>query len=311
MSQPSALRRATEAMLAPLTPERGLTPPAGLDSALIRLEASTWPEVVVSWSRLTPSGFPVEVTALPDGSCQWAAEVAGPELPETARLGRALALLADAGQPVAPAVGRSLLTGQSCRELRFGAWLGGRGPHLKLYAELPDGLSACRPVLPLPIPLAEGLPLLPRGTLPRMYGVSPARRRGELYFRLPDVEAIDLLPFLRATGHTGLLDVLRASLPDGLRRLSGRRLGLSISWKADGSTEPTLIVSARTLFPGHPAGLLQLAPQLSVLGAHFGGLRPCGVTLAPHPTRFEVLAAVGLCPLGPACSYAHLPAAAP
>ncbi|MFF3940456.1 hypothetical protein [Streptomyces phaeofaciens] len=300
MSPPSAFRRAAEAMLALLTPERDLALPAEFDSALIRLEESTWPQVVVSWSRLTPSGFPVEVTALPDGCCQWAAEVAGPELPETARLSRALALLDDAGQPVAPAVRRSLLTGQSGRELRFGAWLGGCGPDLKLYAELPGGLGACRPGLPLPGPLAAGLTLLPRGTLCRMYGDSPARRRGELYFRLPDVEAVDLLPFLRATGHSGLLDVLRANLPDGLRRLSGRRLGLSISWKADESTEPTLIVSARTLFPGHPAGLLQLAPQLSVLGAHFGGLRPCGVTLASHPTRFEVLAAVGLCPLGPA-----------
>lgn len=298
--------------------------PVALDEAVARLEASAWPEVAGSWSRLTPSGFPVEVTVLPDRTWQWAAEVAGPELPESARLDRALRLLDGAGPALPSATRRALVSHQAGQDLRFGAWIAGRGDRLKAYAELtaersasdaavprdvpassrPSGtspaatvghpgghLSALPPGLPLPERVASGLARLPYGTVPRMLGVEPARHRTELYFRLPAVDFDHLLPFLRATGHAEAPRGLEEGLPDGLRRLSGRRLGLSIAWAADGPVELALFVSARTLFPGHPRGLLGLTPYLTGLSA-----RPCLVTLVLDPAGRTVLTRASVCP---------------
>ncbi|MFI6291902.1 hypothetical protein ACIBEJ_09980 [Nonomuraea sp. NPDC050790] len=106
--------------------------PPPLEDVLDRLAASAWPEVAWRWSRLTPSGFPVELTPGPDG-LSWAAEVAPPEFPDADRLGAALRLLEKAGQPcLEPLPGRSA-------SARFGAWIGGKPDgRLKVYAELAD-----------------------------------------------------------------------------------------------------------------------------------------------------------------------------
>ncbi|MEV4611382.1 hypothetical protein AB0K43_02100 [Kitasatospora sp. NPDC049258] len=72
----------------------------------------------------------------------------------------------------------------------------------------------------------------------------------------------DLLTFLRTAGHPAALTVLARCLPDGLRRLSGRRLGLSTARTADGPIVLTLFASARTLFPPAPDAPAGLAPAL-------------------------------------------------
>ncbi|MFI8930567.1 hypothetical protein ACIG3E_23160 [Streptomyces sp. NPDC053474] len=295
-----------------------------LDEAVARLEASAWPEVAGSWSRLTPSGFPIEVTVLPDRTWQWAAEVAGPELPEPARLDLALRLLEGTGSPLPSATRQALVSHQAGQDLRFGAWIAGRGERLKVYAELtaeraaPDAAvpqggraspgpsgrspaatanrpgvhpSALPPGLPLPERVVSGLARLPYGTIPRLLGVEPARKRTELYVRLPASGLDDLLPFLRSTGHLKAPRGLEEGLPDGVRRLSGRRLGLSIAWAADGPLELALFVTARTLFPGHPRGLLGLAPYLTGLSA-----RPCLVTLVLDPAGRTVSTRTSVCP---------------
>ncbi|MFI6642532.1 hypothetical protein [Streptomyces sp. NPDC050504] len=335
------IRSAVESLVAPLAGTgaadvvagRGAARPSGpterrlpraLDEAVARLEASAWPEVAGSWSRLTPSGFPVEVTVLPDRTWQWSAEVAGPELPEPARLDRALRLLDRTGSPLPSATRQALVSHQAGRDLRFGAWIAGRGDRLKVYTELtaeptapgqavprggraasgPSGtspaaaachpggrLSALPPGLPLPERVASGLARLPYGTIPRMLGAEPARQRTELYFRLTADGLGDLLPFLRATGHAEALRGLEESLPDGVRRLSGRRLGLSVAWAAEGPLELALFVSARTLFPAHPQGLLELAPYLTGLSA-----RPCLVTLVLDPAGRAVSTRASVCP---------------
>ncbi|MEI5098282.1 hypothetical protein RB200_05985 [Streptomyces sp. PmtG] len=139
--------------------------------------------------------------------------------------------------------------------------------------------------------MTSGLARLPYGTIPRLLGAEPARRRTELYFRLPATGLNDLLPFLRATGHPMAPRGLEEGLPDGVRRLSGRRLGLSIAWAADGPLELALFVTARTLFPGHPQGLLELAPYLTDLSA-----RPCLVTLVLDPAGRTVSTRASVCP---------------
>src|SRR4051812_41850507 len=101
--------------------------PPALDAAVARLEASTWPEVVTRWSRLTPIGFPVEFTVGEDDAVlRWTAEVAGPELAEADRLPLAVRLLAEAGQALPRELTNILHAAQCGRTLRFGAWIGGR-----------------------------------------------------------------------------------------------------------------------------------------------------------------------------------------
>ena len=62
-----------------------------------------------------------------------------------------------------------------------------------------------------------------------MIGVEPARDRIEIYLRLPAVDPDDLRPLLTAACHAHGLDALERSLPDGKRRLAGRRLGVSLA----------------------------------------------------------------------------------
>lgn len=79
-----------------------------------------------------------------------------------------------------------------------------------------------------------------------MLGIEPATRRTELYARLPDGDPLDLIPFLEATGHT--ITTLETQLQDGLNRLRGRRLGLSLAVTGHDVTI-ALFASARTLYP--------------------------------------------------------------
>ncbi|MCT9010791.1 hypothetical protein [Streptomyces rhizosphaerihabitans] len=278
--------------------------PPLLDAAVNRLESSSWPEVASTWSRLTPTGFPVELATASQstgprgsGGLRWTAEVAGPELPEAHRLPRAAALLAASGQAPRPDLVARLVAAQSSTALRFGAWLGGREttgrtPGLKLYAELPSLAAA-----PLPGHIEAAWYRLPTGTRPRMLGVEPARGRYELYARLPSVDAFDLLTFLYAAGHPAALAVLDAGLPDGLRRLSGRRLGLSMAWTADSPITLTLFVSARTLFPMAPDALAELAPALKRVRRL--DVRSALVAIGLDPARDELSVSVGLVPAGP------------
>ncbi len=293
--------------------------PPLLGAAVDRLEASCWPEVAWRWSRLTPSGFPVELTATTGaGGLHWTAEAAGPELPETDRLHRAAALLGASGQAPLPELVALLAAAQSGADLRFGAWIGGRelpdaAPRLKLYAELPAPTEPLTEPLtgpltepltgPLTMPgLAELLPdrvaaawrRLPAGTVPRMLGVEPARGRYELYTRLPTTDVLDLVTFLHTAGHPSALRVLDDGLPDGLRRLAGRRLGLSMAWTTGSPITVALFASARTLFPTAPDTLTTMAPVLErVRDLH---VRRVLVAIGLDPGHDRPSVSVGLVP---------------
>jgi hypothetical protein len=129
------------------------------------------------------------------------------------------------------------------------------------------------------------------------------RGRTELYLRLPMVDPHDLLPFLHGLGHEAALGTLDRALPDGLRRLAGRRLGLSVAYDNEGRIELALFATARSLFPGDPAMVTRLVPSVARLDSN----RVCRglVTLGLDPTGRRMTAALGVPAMAPARRGAH------
>jgi hypothetical protein len=274
----------------------GRTVPPDLAAAAAQLGQSAWPEVVERWSRLTPTGFPIELTITDaDPLLRWTSEIAGPEIVDAHRLGLVARRLAMAGQPVPSPLLAALQAVQRGRDLRYGAWLGGRTiddtrSRFKLYSEIPAGVSLHH--LPLPPALRQATAHAPHGALPRMIGVEPGRGRIEIYLRLPIIDPDDLRPLLSAAGHAHGLDALERSLPDGTRRLAGRRLGISLASGAIESIEVALFVSARSLFPATPEMLHRLIPAIASLPEALARLTL--VTLRLEPQGAGVSFAVGV-----------------
>ncbi len=254
--------------------------------------------MVGRWSRLTPSGFPIEfMLADADITLRWSAEIAGPEIAEASRLERVAAHLAEAGQPVAPALLDALGSLQHERDLEFGAWLGGRAsdvgpPRFKLYAEVPAGTHFDE--LPLPRTLRDACARAPVAAMPRMIGIEPARGRVEVYLRLPAIAPDDLRPVLAAAGHERALESLERHLPDGRRRLAGRRLGMSLAVEAEQarSVDVALFASVRTLFPAAPEMLQRLIPATTRVAP--AGVRFTLVTIGLDVEREAPSFAVGI-----------------
>jgi hypothetical protein len=272
----------------------GWTIPVELSEVVRRLRESAWPEMVDRWSRLTPTGFPIEFTIRDaDPVLRWSAEIAGPEVSDAERLNLVSTYLARTGQAVPIALLDALRSVQRGRDLRFGAWLGGRTTTankswLKLYCELP--VDTPIDLVPLPLPLSTLVRQMPRGTVPRMMGVEPARNRLELYFRLPTIDPTDLLRLLTTIGDLPALRSLETRLPDGARRLAGRRIGVSLSLDATEQIQTTLFVSARSLFPGSPAMLANLVPSI----AGFGDACKSLVAMHLHRVSQDVSFSIGV-----------------
>jgi hypothetical protein len=271
------------------------TPPPHLDAALTRLEASAWPEMVDRWSRLTPTGFPVELW-IRDGDprLRWAAEIAGPELPEGDRLGSVASLMAEGGQAVPEELLARLHDLQRGRQLRFGAWLGAREHptepvSFKLYAEVPG--DADPTALGMPDMVRDALACCPLGTTWSTFGIEPGRSRRELYVAPPVVELEQLLPALHTLRHPDSLACLERALPDGLARLRGRRLGLSVTHDGRDSLEVSIFVAVRSLFPGDPDRIVALFPAAAPMLK--AGLRPTLLTILPDPAARGVGMAAG------------------
>jgi hypothetical protein len=263
--------------------------PHPLEAALARLEASAWPEIAGTWSQLTPSGFPIEFTVgSTDAALRWTAEVAGPEIDEKRRVAIGAATLAGAGEVVPTALIDALSALHERSPLRFGAWIGGReGPsQLKLYAELPD---ADLRALPLPEELC-GLPL-PQGASARMVGIEPSSGKVELYLRLPALD--HPLPFSLRMALPWVEEALGRTLPDGMRRLAGRRLGMSVALRG-GELDFALFASARTLFPARPDMLRHLVPTLRI---EAGPLRTGLLTIGFDRAAENLAFGVGVSPL--------------
>lgn len=253
----TALREVTAAV--------GWTIPSELAVIADRLSSSRWPEVVARWSRLTPSGFPVELMVTPEAAPRWASEIAGPEIADSRRIELVAAHLAAAAQPIAPSLLDALSELQRDCSLQWGAWIGGRrvegATHFKLYSEVSRTCPFA--ALPLPDALRPVLARLPAGAYPSQIGVSPLRSRVELYVGLPMIGIEDLRPALTAAQYPWAIDAIAGVLPDGLRRLAGRRLGISLACGPDNQIEFTVFASARTLFPGATEYIGALVPRLA------------------------------------------------
>jgi hypothetical protein len=270
--------------------------PDDLAALAARLEQSAWPEVATRWSRLTPTGFPIELTVAASGTVRrWTTEIAGPEVPDGRRLAMVAEYLAAAGQPVAAPLLKQLGQLQTQGNLRYGAWLGGRPDSeapagYKLYAEVPGDLAVDS--VQLPPALGRVAARLPQRTRLSMIGSEPGYGRLELYCRLPAVDPEDLRPVLRAAGCAHGLEALDASLPDGTRRLAGRRLGLSVAIGSGPTPEITVFVSARSLFPGSSWMLQSLLPAFATFSSC--AARPTLVAMRLSASTSAVTFAVGL-----------------
>ncbi|WIN00398.1 hypothetical protein ACTOB_004102 [Actinoplanes oblitus] len=133
----AALRRAFDRLRASRAADAD-TAEHALTDALRPLAGSVWPEVAWRSSRLTGTGYPVELAwASRDAAVRWTCEVAGPETPEADRL-RLARRVAGSAVDAGP-----WLLAQREHRLLWGAWLGWRQldgvRHRKIYLELPDG----------------------------------------------------------------------------------------------------------------------------------------------------------------------------
>lgn len=170
--------------LRPLVPQAAQRAGAALSTALAGTHRSCWPEIAWRASRLTNTGFPVEMSwSSRDAAVRWTAEAAGPETPEPERLSSALAVLRTLGVEMDVP---DWLVPHPGQELRFGAWVSGRHDGLrdryKLYVDL-AGAELPGELLRSPI-----LQTVPSRTVWRMAGVDTGTGMVELYGRLAKPE---------------------------------------------------------------------------------------------------------------------------
>jgi hypothetical protein len=177
--------------LRPIAPQAARQAGAALEAALDGTHRSCWPEIAWRASRLTNTGFPVEMSwSSRDAAVRWTAETAGPETPESERLGSALAVLRALGVDMDVP---DWLVPQPGQELRFGSWISGRHDRLrdryKLYVEM-AGVELPGELLRSPI-----LETVPRRTVWRMAGVDTGTGMMELYGKLakPEIWEVERL----------------------------------------------------------------------------------------------------------------------
>jgi len=180
---------------------------------------SEWAEVMWSFSRLTGDGFPVEITlSSADAGISYAAEVAGPEVPDVERLSRALAVLERLSQPRPPTEITDLLFRvQASGTLSYGAWVGARhhidGDRYKVYVEVPRSHWHTTQYQFSHFFGKEPL-LSNRGTQLRLIGYDPRKHRMELYFRVEQLENWELAQLLNRVGLNRRLEELLTLLED-------------------------------------------------------------------------------------------------
>lgn len=234
---------------------------SALDLALERVAASRWEAVAWSFSTLTGTGFPVELSfASERDEVRYTTEVAGPEATPDERLERALEVLA-ALRAELPADGVAVAgTLQSLGELRYGCWLGGRhgrdGDAYKLYVEVPKGTR---------VPVAAGARPDAR-LVPRMVAFDAATKSVEVYYRPWRIENLADAPLPPPLGEllqrAGALVAAIARRPRD-RVLRGPNWGCSIATSDSGDPRAaTLFTFARRLLGDDAAirsRLLQVA----------------------------------------------------
>jgi len=240
------------ARLRPVAPEAVRRAERALGTALAGLRRSCWPEIAWGASRLTNTGYPVEMSwSSRDASVRWTAEVAGPETPEAKRLNAALRVLAGLG--VETGVPDWLMShpGQA---LRFGAWIGGRHDaerdRYKLYIDMAGA--------DLPADLVRSLAnwSIPARVVWRMAGMDAASGAVELYGRLarPQIWEVERLLARCGRDASGVIDLAAGltGLPAGDYLLPGTA-GLSLTTMAGRLHVVSFFVQAGPLIGGDVA----------------------------------------------------------
>jgi hypothetical protein len=245
-------------------PEETRRARAALAIALGGVRASTWPEVAWAFSRLTPDGFPIELTfsSLGSGDIRYVIEAAGPETPEHDRIHHAFRIYAAlAGRGAAAAASESeqvLAAMQQGRELEFGAWVGAvhsrQGDRYKIYVEIPSGgvLPGIASALfdrKFPLPHCQPVPL--------MFGLQPDNGVREIYFRARGLTDADFGLLLRRYGlghcYRDALDLVestwaRSGLPPAVA-------GFSVAATPDGSSRAVSIFAGAEVLFGSDANI--------------------------------------------------------
>jgi len=238
---------------------------------LLRRSYSSNASSVWNYSRLTGDGFPVEFSfTTGDTRLRYTADPGGTDLPAQERMGGALGLMAELGEPAADQrVLRYLAVCQQERAgaLRYGAWVGGRHPvhdaglpqstrdRFKLYGEVPEnGLESHRPFinafLNFPQRLYQGAAQL------TMIATEPSTGRIELYLRTRQLELVTLPLLLEAAGLRSSAGELVGYIEEAYdHRLEGRIPGGSAGFSyafIPGSSEVvfTLYLFTRMLWGG-------------------------------------------------------------
>ncbi len=218
-----------------------------LDAYLEPLARSCWPDIAWRFSRLTVDGCPVEFgVSSRDDALRITFEVAGPEYPDSNRLGRSLDILHDCvHRKPDSAMERTWRDLQTRGRLRWGSWMGlrlARGAiEPKLYIEVPHDCG-----------LAPPAPL--RGRV-RMIGYDPVHERIETYVALPQMGRSELLRLL-----DGLDEDSRCTLLDLLGELIGVPLDIALDWIGLGASlvespsgpQFALFIRARTVRDAAP-----------------------------------------------------------
>ena len=196
-----------------------------LNVLLRAVETSNDPQAWRS-SHLTGDGFPLEITfTTADGHLRYTVDPGGCEMPMRERLGYAVSLLNELGQPPANPEILSHLAGiqkAAPDQLHYGAWTGGRHragrtagvpagapweDRYKIYVEAPE--SDPQSQLPFITPYLDPPPrLYNHPLLLRMAALEPASGRMELYFRTNRLETAALTTLLHPVGLRARADEL-------------------------------------------------------------------------------------------------------
>jgi hypothetical protein len=229
-----------------------------LRAALGGLAASRLGEAAWTCSRLTPTGYPVELGVTSRrAELRWVSEVIAPEDDPAKAVHRAEAIAVAHG---AIALDRGLRdairNGQDGRALRFGAWLGARHGERdgdvrdtwKLYAEVPreTGWQG------LPFDLGPARDILGGIATPRFVGLGlDGTGRTELYARvLPGAEDAVAVAFGRSHLAAFVHPLLSRLAAFGARRPAPHNLGLSLVIGPEHEVMALSVFTfARQLFP--------------------------------------------------------------
>jgi len=209
---------------------------------------SEWAEVMWSFSLLIGDCFPIEFTlSSADSGISYAAEVAGPEVPDGERLSRAFAVLQRLGQPPPQREVVDLLRRiQASGALSFGAWIGARhhvdGDRYKVYVEVPR--SHWHTAQSEFGHLLGTEPLLNhRSTQLQIISYDPRKHRTEFYFEVQGLERWELERLLNRAGLSGRSEELLTLLEETFGYSIGETLptvNLGFSYSFGAGAEPTV-----------------------------------------------------------------------